>query len=153
MTMRLLIAALLLPVCLVVLAWLIRRSTRSLVRTVQVEQAREQFRLRREWLEAHFLDALGKLDPVERSRWEDAHWHDEVVWARDRPTGRLLALIGVHFDAEPFDDPPTHHATVVFEYHRGQWRADGRRLDEVRPQEAFLRSARFEPVTLPERHR
>jgi hypothetical protein len=152
--MGLLIAAVLLPGCLVVLVWLVRRSTRSLVRSVQVEQAREQFRLRREWLEARFLDALGKLDPVERARWEEAHWHDEVVWARDRHTGRLLALIGVHFDAEPFDDDPAaHHATVVFEFHRGRWRADGRRLDEVRPQDAFLRGGRFEPVTLPDRPR
>lgn len=150
--MRLLIAALLLPGGLVMLAWLLRRSARSLMRGVQVEQARDQFRLHREWLEVGFLDALGRIEPEERERWEDAHWHDEVVWARDRPTGRLLALIGVHFDPRLFDDPPARHATVVFEYHRGHWRADGRRLDEVRPQDAFLRSGRFEPVTPPERH-
>lgn len=151
--MRLLIAALLLPGCLVVLAWLLRRSARGVVRTVQVEQAREQFRLRREWLEASFLTALEKVEPDERERWEDAQWHGEVVWARDRHTGRLLALIGVDFDPSPFDDPPHRHATVVFEYHRGRWRADGRRLDEVRPQDAFLRGGRFEPVSPPERYR
>ena len=41
---------------------------------------------------------LGKLDPVEGIRWEDAHWHDEVLWARDRQSRTFLALVGVHFD-------------------------------------------------------
>jgi hypothetical protein len=152
--MRWLIWAMLLPGSLVVMALLVRRSFRHLYQSVQVEQARDLFRLRREWLEAHFLDELSKLDPVERLRWEEAHWHDEVVWARDRQNGKLLALIGVHFDADLFDtlgEPPQRHATVVFEFHRGHWRSDGRRLDEVRPHEAFLRNQRFEPVTLPQR--
>jgi hypothetical protein len=152
--MRWLIGAMLLPGALLALVVLVRRSLRSLYRAVQVEQARDLFRLRREWLEARFLDELGRIDPVERLRWEDAHWHDEVIWARDRQTGRLLALIGVHFDADLFDaisDAPHRHSTVVFEFHRGRWRADGRRLDEVRPHEAFLRNHRFEPVTLPQR--
>jgi hypothetical protein len=151
--MRLLIAALLLPGCLVLLAWLLRRSAWSLARTDQVEQAREEFRLRREWLEVGFLHALEQIEPEERQRWEEAQWLDDVIWARDRPTGRLLALIGVHFEPNPLEDPSHRHATVVFEYHRGRWRTDGRRLDEVRPQDAFLRSGRFEPVSLPERHR
>ena len=42
--------------------------------------------------------------PSSGSRWEEAHWHDEVLWARDRQTRRLLALIGVHFEPDPFDD-------------------------------------------------
>lgn len=154
--MRWLIGAMLLPGCLAALVVLLRRSSRGLVRSVQVEQARDLFRLRREWLEARFLDVLGKTDPVERLRWEDSRWHDEVVWARDRHTGRLLALIEVHFDADLYESlgeglASERHATVVFEFHRGRWRADGRRLDEVRPQEAFHRNGRFEPVRIPER--
>lgn len=130
------------------------RLFRSLCRTTEVEQARSRFRREREWLETGFLDALSRLDAVERLRWEEAHWGDEVIWARDRQNGRLHALVGVEFDPDPFDEYPDHparHATVLFEFHRGRWRADGRRLDEVRPNEAVLRNRRFEPFIVPQR--
>ncbi len=93
--------------------------------------------------------ALAKVDPPERLRWEDAHWHDEILWARDRHTRRLLALIGVHFDSDPFDDPADscpRHATALFEFRKGRWAAEGKRLDEIRPDEAVRRNQRFEPV-------
>ena len=119
---------------------------------MHVDHARELFRQQREWLEARFLTALGRRStPIERLRWEDAHWHDEVLWARDRQTRRLLALIGVHFDADPFDDSPEprpRHATALFEFRKGRWIAEGKRLDEIRPDEAVLRHQRFEPVVL-----
>lgn len=146
--------AVLLPACfaaLGVLAWWSYRRFREEYRAVL---AREQFRFGREWLEARFLDSLARDDPFERLRWEEARWHDEIVWARDRQTRRLLALIEVHFDHDPLIDPPDQpprHATVLFEYHRGAWRADGTRLDETRPNEAFLRHRRLEPVAIPPR--
>lgn len=152
--MRLLIWALVLPACFAA-AWVVLRlSFRRVFEVMRFEQARDQFRLQREWLEARFLDSLHRSDPIERLRWEEAHWHDEIVWARDRQTRRLLALIEVHFDSDPYDDYPDHpprHATAVFEYHGKTWRADGHRLDETRPDEAFLRHQRFEPVSLPPR--
>jgi hypothetical protein len=136
-------------------AWLILRlSFRRVLDVMRVEQARELFRRQREWLEVAFLTSLAKADPGERLRWEDAHWHDEILWARDRQTRRLLALIGVHFDPHSFDqdiETRPRHATVVFEFHKGRWRADGKRLDRTRPDEAFLRNQRFEPVTIPPR--
>lgn len=138
-------------VCLVA-AWLILRGPlRQISEDVHAERARELFRLRREWLEADFLGALGKLDLTERLRWEDAQWHDEILWARDRQTRRLLALIGVHFGAGPFDerpDPGASHATALFEFRKGRWRAEGKRLDEIRPDEAVRRNQRFEPVVM-----
>jgi hypothetical protein len=152
--MRWLLWLLVLPACVVALWLIVRLSLRRVIDLMRVEQAREQFRLHREWLEARFLNSIAKVDPIERLRWEEAHWHDEVLWARDRQTRRLLALIGVHFDSDPFDSDPEHHprhATVVFEFCRGRWRADGKRLDEMRPDEAFLRHRRYEPVSLPPR--
>src|SRR4029450_1831479 len=102
-------------------------------------------RRRREWREADFLGALGKIDPAVRLRWEEAHWHDEVLWARDRQTRRLLALIGVHFDSNPFEDPgdaSSRHSTALFEFRKGGWFAEGKRLDEIRPDEAVRRNQR-----------
>jgi hypothetical protein len=132
-------------------AWLVlRRPFRHVVEEMHVDHARDQFHRQREWLEARFLTALGRINPAERIRWDVAHWHDEIVWARDRQSRNLLALIGVHFDANPFDDPPEptpRHATALFEFRKGRWAADGKRLDELRPDEAFLRHQRlFEPV-------
>ena len=68
-----------------------------------MDQARESFHCQREWLEARFMTALNRIDPAEGARWEDARWHDEVLWARDRQTRHFLALVCVHFDANPFD--------------------------------------------------
>jgi hypothetical protein len=128
---------------------LMRRPVRQFTEELRVDHARAQFRQQREWLEARFLSALARIDPIERVRWEDAHWHDEVLWARDRQTRLFLALIGVHFDGPTFDElgePCARHATALFEYRRGRWYADGKRLDEIRPDEAVLRNHRFEPI-------
>jgi hypothetical protein len=127
----------------------LRRPVRHFLEELHSGPARAQFRQQREWLEARFLSALARVDPVERARWEDAHWHDEVLWARDRQTRVFLALIGVHFDGPAFDElgePQPRHATALFEYRKGRWSADGKRLDEIRPDEAVLRNHRFEPV-------
>ena len=139
------------PTCVVVCWLVLRRPVRQFAEELHVDHARELFRLQREWLEARFLGSLAKIDPIERIRWEDAHWHDEVLWARDRQTRSFLALIGVHFDGQGFDDlgvPTPRHATALFEFRRGHWCADGKRIDETRPAEAVLRSHRFEPVVV-----
>jgi hypothetical protein len=135
------------PACLVAAWAVLRRPVRQFAEDLHLEQARGLFRQQREWLEARFLGALARIDPIEQLRWEDAHWHDEVVWARDRQTRTVLALIGVHFDEfEEFGGARPRHATALFEFRKGRWYADGKRLDEIRPDEAMLRSPRFEPV-------
>jgi len=149
--MGLVIWGVVVPACMIV-GWLfIRRPFRQYSEEILVDQAREQFRMQREWLEAHFLGALAKVDPLERIRWEDACWHDEVLWARDRQSRVLLAMIGVHFEGQAFDefgDPQPRHATAIFEYRKNRWFAEGKRLDEIRPDEAVLRGQRFEPVVM-----
>jgi hypothetical protein len=137
--------------CLVPAGLALRRLVVALKADLNFDQARRLFRYQREGLEARFLIALGRFDPIEHRRWEDARWHDEVVWARDRQTRRLLALVGVHFEPDGAADPgldfdPPHHATALFEFRKGRWHADGKRIDEVQPDEAILRHQRFEPV-------
>jgi hypothetical protein len=128
---------------------LLRRPVRQFAEEIHVDHARELFRQQREWLEARFVGSLSRINPAEAQRWDDAHWHDAVLWARDRQTRRLLALIEVHFDPDPFELDPEgerHHATALFEFRKGQWVAEGKRLDEVRPDEALQTNRRFEPV-------
>jgi len=138
-------------VCLAASWMVLRGPVRHFIEEAHAERARELFRQRREWLEADFLGALGRTSPTERVRWEEAHWHDEIHWARDRQTRKLLALIGVHFDSTLFDDlsdTSTHHATALFEFRGGRWYAEGKRLDEIRPDEVVRRNQRFEPVVM-----
>ncbi len=149
--MRLLNWGAVLPAFMVVAWMFLRRPFRLSFERMHVDHARDLFHQQREWLEARFLKALSTLDPEEGLRWEEAHWHDEVLWARDRQTRRLLALIGVHFDPDPFDDPlgaRPRHATALFEFRKGRWIAEGKLFDELRPAEAVLRHQRFEPVVL-----
>ncbi|WP_337173070.1 hypothetical protein [Paludisphaera sp.] len=142
-----LIGAGVLPLC-VFAAWcILRRPLRVFLEDLHVDQARDSFRRRRERLEAEFITSLGRFDREEGMRWDDARWHDDVVWARDRQTRCFLALVGVHFDPAPYEAPrERRHATAVFEYDKGRWRADGKRLDQIRPDEAVGRNRRFEPV-------
>ena len=101
--MGLLIGAGVLLVC-VLAAWMVlRRPVRQIVEEVHVDHARELLHQQREWLEARFISALSHDDPAEGHRWESAHWHDEVLLARDRQTRHLLALVCVHFEPVPFD--------------------------------------------------
>jgi hypothetical protein len=147
--MQWLIGAGILPVCLIA-AWVIlRRPLRLFFEDLHVDQAREQFRQLRELHEARFVTALTRIDTDLGERWEDARWHDEILWARDRKSRHFLALICVHFDPNPFDPELTRrHATAVFEYRKNRWWAEGKRLDEIRPDEAVGRNRRFEPVVV-----
>jgi hypothetical protein len=144
-----LIGLLLLPGVAVAGWFLAARPLRDFLDTLRFDQARLQFRQQREWLEARFLSALGRTDPLEAARWDDAHWHNDVRWARDRQTRRLLALICVEFDANPFEDT-VRHATALFEYRKGRWFADGKHVDALRPDEALRRHGRYDPVTPPD---
>ncbi|MGE3818292.1 MAG: hypothetical protein AB7I30_02565 [Isosphaeraceae bacterium] len=133
--------------------WLIlRRPVQRFTEELHVDHARVTFRQQRERLEARFVAALAYLDPIEHYRWDRAHWHDEVLWARDRKSRVFLAMIGVHFDEPVYDaigEPQPRHATALFEYRKGRWCADGKRLDEIRPDEAVFQNRRFEPVLIP----
>jgi hypothetical protein len=133
-----------------VVAWMIlRRPLRQIVEDVHIDHARELFHQQREWLEARFISALSRNDPAEAQRWEAANWHDEVLWARDRQTRHLLALVGVHFEPGPFDlMVGPRHATALFEFRKGRWHVEGKRLDEMRPDEAVGRNQPYEAVAV-----
>ena len=137
----------------VFVAGMIVRRLRQLVEDVHVDHARALFHQQREWLEARFISALTHADPVEGQRWDSAHWHDEVLWARDRQTRHLLALVCVHFEPGPFDPlQGPRHATALFEFRKGHWHVEGQRLDEMRPDQAIGRDQRYEAVTVSPPH-
>jgi hypothetical protein len=151
--MGLLIGSGILSLCVLVGWMVLRRPLRQIVEDVHVDHARALFHQRREWLEARFISALANVDPSEGQRWEGAQWHDEVIWARDRQSRYLLALVCIHFDPEPFDEfTGRRHATALFEFRKGQWHAEGKSLDETRPDEAVGRDQRFEEIVVTQPH-
>ncbi len=147
MGMGLLIAAGILATCLLATWAILRRPVRQIVEDVLLEHARSLFHRNRERLEARFILALRRADPAEGERWENADWDDDVLWARDRQSHHVLALTCVEFEPEPFETfVGPIHSTAIFEFHDGHWCAQGRRLDEMRPDEAVDRFSRFETV-------
>jgi len=144
--MVLLIGAGILLVGVLVTSVILRNPLRQIAEEIHEDRARVLFHQQREWLEARFISAVNRADPIEGERWESAHWHDDVLWARDRLTRHLLALVCVHFESAPFElSSSPRHVTVVFEFRKGRWYAEGKRLDETQPHEAISRNQRFEP--------
>lgn len=140
----------LLPLCGLAAWTLSKRMFRTVLDQMREDQARRLFRIRRESLEWAFLRDLGRRDPVERLRWEDARWQDTVHWARDRVSHRLLALVGVEFAAKAGDySLGSEIATALFTFRGGQWTTEGRFLDDLSPVQAFRQNKRLEAVTPP----
>ena len=147
--MGLIIWAGVIPTCLVA-AWLIfRRPLRNFAEEIHVDHARDLFRQQREWLEAALPGGAGQ------GRSDRGGPLGGGPLARRGPLGqRPPDPAAARPDLCPFRCRilsmirPTQprHATALFEFRKGRWHAEGKRLDEVRPDEAVRRNQRFEPV-------
>ena len=124
-------------------AWLVRRQ-----QVITLEQARQTFRLRREWLEADFVSHAEASGKPRGPRWMNCDFDDDVSFARDRRSGRYRALVGVTISFEAIagggmEDVEAvsnlRAATVVFRLDGAEWRADGRALFNLNPSEAIAR--------------
>jgi hypothetical protein len=113
---------------------------------VRVERARELFRLQHERLERMFLAAATRTGLPRGLRWTSCEFAGDVELARERGTGRLLALVpvtirftaveGGDMEGLPAVDLP-RHATAVFELVRGHWEATGRAVFNLLPLDAL----------------
>lgn len=127
----------------VILAW---RPLRSWGREVNLERARELFKLQRERLEANFLAAAAATGKPRGLRWKSCEWDRGAAFARDRKSGQLAALVGVtvRFEAVEGGDmeglPAVNNlrnASAVFFFHRGQWHSVGKVIFNLNPAEAI----------------
>ena len=92
--------------------------------------------------------------------WAECDWADAVVFAKDRHSGTLTALVGVviRFEAVaggPMEDVEAvgnlRNATGVYFYRRGQWATNGRALFNLNPDEALAHlQDQFQPLSLGE---
>lgn len=111
-----------------------------------LEHARKTFQLRREWLEADFVSRAGSSGKPRGLRWMNCDFDDGVSFARDRRTGQYRALVGVTISFEAIEGGGMEDveavgnlraATVVFRLDGPEWRADGRALFNLNPEEAI----------------
>jgi hypothetical protein len=130
-------------ILVVLLVW---RPLRWFGREVQIERARELFRLQRERLEAKFLTAAAATGKPRGLRWKGCEWADSVAFARERRTGQLAALVGVTIQFEAIkgsdmEDLPAvgnlRDASAVFFFQRGQWHTAGKAIFNLSPAEAI----------------
>lgn len=128
------------------LVWLAKRGSRRSA-TKSLQNARELFHLRREWLEAEFLTVASRSGKPRGLSWSDCEFQNEVAFARERNTGNLRALVGVTVSFEAvegggMEDNPNvgnlREATAVFRLDGTRWTTDGRTLFNLNPEEAIL---------------
>lgn len=123
--------------------WQARRGSQA---PVNLDQARKQFHLRREWLEAHFLTLAAQSGKPRGLQWVDCEFDDAVSFARDRNTGRLRALVGVTISFEAIvgggmeDNPNVSNlraATAIFYLDGEAWSTTGKAIFNLNPEQAI----------------
>ena len=120
--------------------WRRRRQERTLA------TARQLFHLRREWLEAKFVDLAQKSGRPRGLLWKDVEFENSESLARDRHSNQLQALVGVtiRFEAIPGGDMEhveavgnLRAASAVFRFDDGEWKTSGRAIFNLSPVEAI----------------
>src|SRR5438128_3311196 len=127
-----------------VLLW---RPLRRFGREVQLERARELFRLQRERLEMEFLKAAAASGKPRGLRWKDCQWDNGVEFVRDKKNGQIAALVGVTIEFEAIEGSDMEglpavgnlrNASAVFFFQAGHWHTVGRAVFNMNPDEAVL---------------
>jgi hypothetical protein len=122
------------------LEWLRRRYKGALVR------ARSGFLQQREHLEADFFHAASRSGRPRGLRWINCDWESNVLFARDRQTRQLIALVGVTIQFEAVEGSDMEglpavgnlrNASGVFFFERGRWRTIGKVVYNLNPDETL----------------
>ena len=114
-------------------------------RAVQVERARELFRLQHERFEEMLLKAAASTGKPRGLRGGSCAFTGDAVLVRDVPTGGIAAFVPVQVNFEPveggdMEDVPAAReprpATAVYTFSRGHWHTDGRVVFNLNPPQA-----------------
>jgi hypothetical protein len=114
----------------------------------QTRSALQSFRLRRELLEAKFLDLARSLGKPRGLHWRECEWLNETTFARDRSTGLITAFVGVNIHFEAIAGGDMEHvaavgtvrdAVALFHFQHGVWGTGGKALFNMNPEDAVTR--------------
>lgn len=139
-------------VSLAVLAGIALLAPRLAQRTLQREEQRaiQEFRHRREVLEARFFELASATGKPRGLRWKYCDWKDAVRFAREVESGEIAAFaaVEIHFEAIAGSDMEdvaavgdVRDASAVFHCHEGQWGTGGKALFNMAPELAVERLA------------
>ena len=124
------------------------RGRSKALRAAEQSRAMREFTLRREHLEAAFLDAAAETGMPRGLAWADVEFGSDVAFARDRETGGLRAFceMTIRFEAiagggmeEVEAVSNLRAATAVFHYEDNRWKTDGRAVFNLTPDETIER--------------
>ncbi len=122
------------------------RRWRAAQQQAQRELARLQFDDDRDGLEQVFLAAASATGKPRGLKWESCKLGDQQVFAVDRVSGELYALVSatISFSAVAgggMEDVEAvgnlRYASAVFVYRRGSWSSDGQAVFNLEPSEAL----------------
>ena len=115
-------------------------------REARFVEARRNFHLQRERLEAKFM-ILGMVeDRAIEDRWSDCRFDDDVAYARSRASGELSAFVAVTIHVDDPSSPimiegdlgdTSCEATAVFRFDGHHWDTEGRAIFNLTPTEAI----------------
>ena len=138
--------AILVAICGAV-AYLMWRPYRNVRQEKWLARARREFHLRREQLEAKFLQRAGESGKPRGLRWVDCDFENDVTYARDKRSGQLSAFVGVTISFEATEGGGMEDveavsnlraATAVFSFdEKRQWYTEGRAIFNLNPTEAI----------------
>ncbi|MEX2139629.1 MAG: hypothetical protein WD894_10230 [Pirellulales bacterium] len=128
-------------------AYLLWRPYRTVRQEKSLARARREFHLRREQLEAKFLQRAGESGKPRGLRWTDCDFENDVTYARDKRSGQLSAFVGVTISFEAIQGGGMEDveavsnlraATAVFSFdEKRQWYTEGRAIFNLNPTEAI----------------
>jgi len=101
----------------------------------RLARAQRDFHRQREQLEAKFIEKASASGKPRGLRWTDVAFDDDVVYARDRKSRGLKALVAIEVSFEAVEGGGMEEveavsnvraATAEFLHDGGRWRTDGR---------------------------
>ena len=111
------------------------RPIRAARQAEKLARSQRDFHRQREQLEAKFIDKAGSTGKPRGLRWTDVHFDDDVLYARDRRTGVLKALVAIEVSFAAIEGGGMEEveavsniraATAEFLYDAGRWVTQGR---------------------------
>lgn len=101
----------------------------------RLARAQRDFHRQREQLEAKFIERASQSGRPRGLRWTDVAFDDDVVYARDRKSGGLKALVAIEVSFEAVEGGGMEEveavsniraATAEFLHDGARWRTEGR---------------------------
>ena len=89
------------------------RPLRAARAAEKLARAQRDFHRQRELLEARFIERASATGKPRGLRWTDVDFDDDVIYARDRRTRRLKALVAIEVSFEAIEGGGMEHVEAV----------------------------------------